>query len=196
MYFNPETLEQSEYDALVQSNKQSSLPLNGTAILLNSWHFIFPSDVPAFDSVTHKANKVTPALTAGKYHVEYSVDVLSQEDSDVMLASEIASKLIKLNNEFDAVSVRPRVNTGLGFFVDGNHNDLLNFQTGRDLGLLSIMDADNQEQTIILSDYDTIITAIQVHGLSLLQNKWVHSANINALTTSTDLNGYDITTGW
>ena len=112
------------------------------------------------------------------------------------LSNATTAKLAELKAHFLTVSERPRVATTLGWPVDGNYNDLANFQIGKDLGLLAVKDADGVTRSIVIDDYDVILLAIKVRGLSLLQVKWTHEASIAALNTAATISAYDVTAGW
>lgn len=97
---------------------------------------------------------------------------------------EVKARMLKdLKETFTTLSVRPRVDTSLGYAVDGSRDDLQNFQIGRDLGFPTIVDADDNEHAATLDDYNTIILAIQVKGAELFNTKRTKKAEINALTT-------------
>jgi hypothetical protein len=80
-------------------------------------------------------------------------------------------------------SARPQVDTGLGFSVDGSAADLRNFEIGKRLGLLFVKDADGASQTIISNDWDTIINAVSINGLSILQKYWDYKEDIANCTS-------------
>lgn len=134
------------------------------------------------------------------------IEMTPEEEAAIaadLIPSTKQEKLDELKEVFLQKSARPRVavslpreETPLTFAVDGSYADLTNFQTGKALGLLQVRDADDAMRDIILSDYDTIILAIQANGLALMQAKWTHEAQINMLTTAGALNQYDITAGW
>lgn len=89
-----------------------------------------------------------------------------------------------LKKTFELLAYRPIVDTGLGFFVDGNRSDLQNFELGKKYGLLNIKDADNIVRTLTsISEYDTIISAIEQYGLTLYSKKWEIEAIIGSFTT-------------
>jgi len=79
----------------------------------------------------------------------------------------------KVSKSFKDVFARPRVDTGLGFFVDGLRDDILNFKDGKELGVEIIFDADgNKHENITPENYDTIIKAIKIYGLNAYKEKW------------------------
>ena len=101
--------------------------------------------------------------------------------SDTDMTDILNEKLSMLKQGFEEVSRRPKVDTGLGFFVDGSHADLQNFKLGQDLGLLSMIDTDGTLQVVTIEDYATVITAIQVAKLTLMQTKWDTKALLQAV---------------
>ena len=102
--------------------------------------------------------------------------------TDLDIAKRV--KLDRLSKRFARVrKSRPRVDTGLGFAVDGGYEDVENLKVGRAMGLTTVKDADNVMQTITLDQWDTIIGAAQAKGLSLYQAKWQTEDAINAATS-------------
>jgi len=104
--------------------------------------------------------------------------------------SLLNKKLSTLKSNFEAATKRPSVNTTLGFNVDGGREDLENFQIGKDLGLLKVVDVDGVSHDIVLDDYDVIINAIKTTGLAFMQSKWDLKAELNGidLTVETSIN--------
>jgi len=101
--------------------------------------------------------------------------------------------LIDLKEAFSGYSERPKVDTGLGYFVDGGRNDLTNFQIGKEFGFPAVKDANGDMQPITVEQYDTIITAIKAKGVSLYQVKWSKEDEIKALETVADCILYEAT---
>ena len=106
--------------------------------------------------------------------------------ADTDMTAILNEKLVALKQSFEEASKRPRVDTGLGFFVDGGYSDLTNFQIGKELGLLVIKDADNIEHSIAIEDYDTILSAIKTKGLSLIQSNWEFKKLLNSIDLTLD----------
>lgn len=125
-----------------------------------------------------------------------AINIVKAENTANAVPNAQAAKIAELNEVFATVSERPRAETSLGFAVDGSHRDLANFQVGKDLGLLSVKDADNVRQTIVVGDYDGILLAIKAKGAGIMDAKWTHGENIAALTTVDAVNAYDVTIGW
>jgi len=84
---------------------------------------------------------------------------------------------------------RPAVVTGLGFSVDGSDYDLRNFEIGKRLGLLFVKDVAGVSHTITLADWDTIINAVSLNGLGVLQKYWDTKAELEACTTLVAVQG-------
>lgn len=145
-------------------------------------------------SLTTEEQNERDAIILAQFNIDTQAEIdLAAWNADVPRIT--LEKLAELKDVFTEKAARPRVAT-LGFFVDGGYNDLANFQIGKDLSLLTIMDADGVEQTILLEDYDTLLLDIKVKGLQIIQANWVHKAAVAALTTVEELNAYDMTTGW
>jgi len=89
-------------------------------------------------------------------------------------------------------SARPEVETSLGFSVDGSSDDIRNFEIGKRLGLLFVIDVAGIEQTITLSDWDIIIDAVCINGLSVLEKYWGYKAAIENCTTLAEVQSIDI----
>ena len=101
--------------------------------------------------------------------------------ADTDMSAVLNEKLGMLKQRFEAASKRPKVDTGLGFTVDGSHADLQNFKLGQALGLLSVVDSEGVLQVITIEDYATVITAIQVAQLALMQTNWDAKALLQAV---------------
>jgi hypothetical protein len=107
---------------------------------------------------------------------------------------EVQSSMLKdLKEAYVSYSARPRVDSTLGFFVDGGRDDLQNFEMGKKYGILTIKDADNVEQTIVAADNDTILITIESQAIALMQTKWAKQAVINAFTTVPECVLYEAT---
>lgn len=105
-------------------------------------------------------------------YVKSDYAMVDKAFADTDMTAILNEKLVTLKQGFEAASKRPKVDTGLGFSVDGSHADLQNFKLGQDIGLLSVIDSEGISQTITVEDYATIITAIQVANVALMQTKW------------------------
>lgn len=112
--------------------------------------------------------------------VEFSLPIKTLDD-------EKKDKMEELKNKFNELMIRPRVLTSLGFEVDGGYKDLVNFQSGKDLGILIVKDADGETHNIALGDYDLILNAIKAKGLEMYQWKWDTERKIKESQTIEDL---------
>lgn len=88
----------------------------------------------------------------------------------------------KYINNFKKNTARPRVDTGLGFDVDGSYQDLLNFEVGAEFQLTTLKDADNNIHEVTAEDYNTIIQKIKENGIRLLSEKWQKEQEIENMT--------------
>lgn len=125
-------------------------------------------------------------IVNGKYVVGYNVvERPIGELQDVMLRD--------LKEAHDKYSIRPRVDTGLGYFVDGSRIDKENFEVGKELNLPKVKDADNNWHDVTSSDYDTILLAIKQNGVNLWYTKNTKEEEIKALPTVADCILYEAT---
>jgi hypothetical protein len=114
-------------------------------------------------------------------YVKSDYKMVDKSFTDIDMTAILNEKLVILKQRFEAVSKRPKVDTGLGFSVDGSHADLQNFKLGQDLGLLYVIDSDGGFQVITIEDYAVIISAIQSANLTLMQTKWDTKALLQAV---------------
>lgn len=93
----------------------------------------------------------------------------------------------EMKASFDAISSRPNVDVyldgSLAFVVNGGRDDVTNFEVGKKYALPQVKDINGVFHYIVLADYDTIIDAIQLYGISLYQKKWVKEESILSFTT-------------
>lgn len=107
---------------------------------------------------------------------------------------EVKSLMLKdLKQAFLDYADRPRVDTGLGYFVDGARMDRENFEIGKKYALPQVKDADGNMQNVIINDYDTILTAIEMHGISLMITKWDKQLEIEAMGSIAECILYEAT---
>jgi len=114
-------------------------------------------------------------------YVKSDYVLVDRSFADTDMVAILNEKLGTLKQRFEIAANRPKVDTGLGFFVDGSHADLQNFKLGQDLGLLSMIDSEGTLQVITIEDYATVITAIQVAQLTLMQTNWDAKALLQAV---------------
>ena len=128
---------------------------------------------------------------------------LLHEDPYLVIFPEAPSIKIQFNNineykeylklkvkEYISIKIdsRPRVDTGLGYFVDGGNSDLTNLAVAKDLGLDYLKDADNNFiENISAEDWDIIINKIKLNGLSYIRLKWQLQTDIDAATNMDEL---------
>lgn len=116
------------------------------------------------------------------------------EDVSDDIASLDEMKMFKkthLKGLFIAKINRPRIDTGLGFEVDGSKDDLVNLEIAKSLELDFVKDADGKLHQIKISDWDVILKAIKQKGVLLFQEKWELETKIDACTTILELSELD-----
>ena len=87
----------------------------------------------------------------------------------------------ELKGVFEAKGLKPIVDTGLGFSVDGGRANLQDFESGLAMGVLSVRGSDNLMHEVTVEQMQSIINTIRANGLSLYQTKWEKEAQIDAL---------------
>jgi hypothetical protein len=110
--------------------------------------------------------------------------------ADTDMEAILAEKLTIVKNAFVVASARPEVLiASLGFSVDGSYDDLRNFEIGKDLGVLSVVDSDGVSHDISIEEYDDIITGIKAKALELMEISWGKKSELKAvdLTLATAL---------
>jgi len=118
--------------------------------------------------------------------------LVEEEEDPLSLEEKKIEKKVHLKGLFNAKATRPRVDTTLGFFVDGSAKDLTNLENGQKLGVPFVKDADGEKHDIELSDWDTILQKIREHGLTLFNEKWQWEAEIDACQTAEELDAIDV----
>lgn len=107
---------------------------------------------------------------------------------------EVKSRMLKdLSEVYKEYKTRPRVDTGLGFDVDGGYDDIKNFEIGKKYALPEVKDADNNKHAVSIEDYDDILSAIELNGISLFNTKDTKEQEINALSTIDECILYEAT---
>lgn len=104
------------------------------------------------------------------------------ELQDKTLDEHKVDKKNTIKQAFINESIKPIVNTGLGFSVDGGYQNKTDFETGKKYSFPQVRASDNTMHNVTLADYDTIISAIEMNGISLYQKKWQLEAQIDACT--------------
>ena len=87
----------------------------------------------------------------------------------------------ELKGVFEAKGLKPVVDTGLGFSVDGGRANLQDFESGLAMGVLTVRASDNTMHEVTAEQMQGIINAIRASGLSLYQTKWTKESQIDAL---------------
>ena len=87
----------------------------------------------------------------------------------------------ELKGVFEAKELKPNVDTGLGFSVDGGRANLQDFESGLAMGVLTVRASDNTMHEVTVEQMQSIINAIRASGLSLYQTKWTKEAQIDVL---------------
>ncbi len=122
-----------------------------------------------------------------------NVFTISYTATDKPLESIKELMLKDLKESFLNYALRPKVDTGLGFIVDGGRDDIKNFEIGKKYALEAVKDADGNMHPVTDSDYDVIISAIEQKGMSLYGIKWQKEAEINAMNTVDEIVLYEAT---
>lgn len=97
------------------------------------------------------------------------------------LDSVKATMKADVKSVFETKGLKPIVDTGLGFSVDGGRANLQDFESGLAIGVLSVRGSDNLMHEVTVEQMQGIINAIRANGLSLYQTKWTKEAQIDAL---------------
>lgn len=89
-------------------------------------------------------------------------------------------------------SGRPNVHvTELDCYVNGGRVDLENFKIGKKYNIPYIKDAFNNDIAVNNSDYDYIVSAIELYGLNMYRDKWGKGALIDSFTTVDECIGFE-----
>lgn len=100
---------------------------------------------------------------------------MTQEEIDAITPSDESIRCDKLNDlssHFSKIAQRPVIDTGYGFSVQAGYSDLLEFQVGLDLGLLTIRAADNSNHAVTQEQFADVISQIKQNGVRLKSIKW------------------------
>lgn len=110
---------------------------------------------------------------------------MGQEEIDAITPSDESIRSYKsneLSKYFSQISQRPIIDTGYGFSVQAGYSDLLDFQVGLDLGLLTIRAADNTNHTVTQEQFKDIVSQIKQNGVRLKSIKWALQDEIESAT--------------
>lgn len=134
----------------------------------------------------YKVGNETRQVVGNMYVIGYeAVDRPVEEVKELMFKD--------LKEAFVGYSTRPRIDTGLGFFVDGSRDDLENFKIGQEFLIPFVKDADGIMRPVTSADYDVIIQKIKETGISGYNMKWTKEEEINAFTTVSECELYENT---
>jgi len=104
-------------------------------------------------------------------------------------------KLAEMKAHYQSIRQNPNCDTGLGFRVDADYENLTDFKTGSKRGLLQVKDYHNQFHTVNPADLTTIVTAIEDFGIAVKARKWALEIEISTATEET-IQAIDVLTGW
>jgi len=117
------------------------------------------------------------AVVNDEYVITYTPTARPLEEVQGLMLKDLKEAFLKY-------AERPRVDSGLGYFVDGSYTDKANFEIGKKHALTFVIDADNvRHDGATLADYDAILVAIEQNGISLFNTKHTKRDEILALTT-------------
>ena len=125
-------------------------------------------------------------LVGNAYTATYTPVDKPLADVKVLLKSSIKERF--LDKE-----ANPIVDTGLGFSVNGGRKNIEDFKVGQKYSFPSVKASDNIFYPITNTDYDTIVTALEMNGILLYQTKWAKEAEVEALLTVADCELYEAT---
>ena len=140
---------------------------------------LYPVDVPTFYGYVEDDSIIIP--TSFEVITKSDFDSIKLQEMKDRLAILKASKIEQIRTSFNSYSEKPRVQTELGFAVDGGYTNLQDFTYGKDLGFLYIRDADNQMHEVTLEQMDIIITSIKTNGIRVYQKKWILEQEVGAV---------------
>ena len=133
-----------------------------------------------------------PKLLDDRLEVNEDGTPMVDEEGNQVITKGLKSALKeKVSTKYKAMMVRPEVDTGLGFSVDGSYQDLKNFETGKEYGILQVKDVYGVFHDINLEDYDTIIKAIKDKGIELFTAKWNKELEVDAISSIEELISFE-----
>lgn len=154
---------------------------------LNKYGYFYVQYLNAHDRRFYLSEE-NKGIVDGKYLVWYTkIERPLAEVKDQLKA--------KVKEIFISESKRPRVDTGLGYSIDGSREDLENFNIGKKRGFPFIKDVDGMDHPATTAEYDAAITAIEDYGMFLLQKKWNSEADIENLKTIDECIAFDLSLG-
>lgn len=170
------------------SNATTSFGANVTAEEMATYNYYLELDtVSGFnpntqtESVSYEVDDVSQRVTKRRIAVDIPLDDLK------------AKRIGELKEKFNAITnSKPRVNTTLGYFVDGGRDNKDDFfskwESMLDTDTTTVRDADNQFHIgVTRAQMQTIYRAIVANGEALLTWKWNKEMEINSCTTSAEV---------
>lgn len=142
----------------------------------------YPTDVPTFYGNTANAT-VLPDFIEEVTEDEFNAAKLQEFKTRLSTLKE--RKLNELKDNFIEYGIKPRIDTGLGFAVDGGYFNLIDFQSGVELEFYTVRDADNILHTLTREEMLTIVSAIQQNGLNSYNKKWTLEDTIKNIEIET-----------
>jgi len=129
-----------------------------------------------------------PARIGGAYKlINGTYIVHNQELITTYIESLKPIKKQEIKQAFEADTLAPIVDTGLGFSVNGAYKNKTDFETGKKYAFPQVRASDNTMHNVTTADYDTIISAIELNGIGLYQKKWALEAQVDLATTIEEL---------
>jgi hypothetical protein len=101
-----------------------------------------------------------------------------------------------IKGKYDDLADGVTTDTSLGFDVEASHNDIINFEIGKEFHLPAVRASDDTMHLVKNSDYDVIDSAIKINGIRLKGAKWNHQAAVDSLTTIEEVRKYNWRIGW
>lgn len=91
--------------------------------------------------------------------------------------------LDKLRSVYEYLGERPKIDTGLGYYVYGGRDDIEELVDAKDNAETTILDADDNIQNVTGVSYTAIATAIKAHRAMLRNRAKFKVSEIKAFTT-------------
>lgn len=159
-----------------------------TEVELNTFGYYFVEGDQHYSRFSNSAP--SGSLVFNKYIITYNqIDKPLEEVKQLML--------MDLKDTFLMNSERPKVTVTLEstqvIEVDGGREDIKNFEIGKKYSLPQVKATNGIFYDLTLTDYDTIINAIELNGITLYQTKWNKENEINNLLDVTACALYEAT---
>lgn len=183
--YNINTDKIEELPSVVQTDSGSMYTnkMSNEALITEGYYPIAYGSIPNRRYYTYTESK---SLMDNVYTITYTPVERNITEVQALMLSD-------LSTAYAGYTKRPRVDSGIGFFVDGGRDDLLNFQIGQKHSIMTVRDADNIDHVITAADYVTIITAMEAAGIAAMQLKWFKGVEIGSMLTVADCVLYEAT---